>query len=277
MDELSTRFTLGDRITDEQAAFLDRHGFLLFKAVASPEEVRMILAELDRIEAEWIAEARTSVYGVPLFQGRGADGRPLIQRFPFTSCFSEAIKSFVRDPRFAPVRGLVGESTRVGDSEKDGVVVNRYINVPGSVYPRLGWHTDGLRDLFYLRMPKPMLNVGLHLDRITAADGGLRLIPGTHNQGFLSMCFKKPYFISHRPDPHEIAVETQPGDLTVHDGRLWHRVQASPHTGERSLRRSMYVPYLTDEPEIKGEHSKTPLYHYAGRALRRLKLARAPR
>ena len=38
------------------------------------------------------------------------------------------------------------------------------------------------------------------------------------------------------------------------------------------LRRSMYVPYLTDEPAIKDEHSKTPLYHYAGRALRRLKL-----
>ena len=44
---------------------------------------------------------------------------------------------------------------------------NRYLNVPGSVYPRLGWHTDGLRDLFYGRMPQEMLNIGLHLDRCT--------------------------------------------------------------------------------------------------------------
>jgi phytanoyl-CoA hydroxylase len=144
--------------------------------------------------------------------------------------------------------------------------------VPGSVYPRLGWHTDGLRDLFYLRKPKQMLNVGLHFDRITAEDGGLRLIPGTHKQGFMSFLFKKPYFISHAPDKNEIAVETEPGDLTVHDGRLWHRVQQSPHTGERSLRRSMYVPYLTDAYSPKGEAARTPVYHYLGMIQRKLKL-----
>jgi hypothetical protein len=87
------------------------------------------------------------------------------------------------------------------------------------------------------------------------------------------MCFAKPYFVSHRPDPHEIAVETEPGDLTVHDGRLWHRVEASPHTGPRSLRRSMYVPYLTDAYQPKSDASRTPLYHYLGRAARAVKLA----
>ena len=30
--------------------------------------------------------------------------------------------------------------------EKDGVVVNRFLNMPGSAHPRLGWHTDGLRE-----------------------------------------------------------------------------------------------------------------------------------
>jgi hypothetical protein len=271
---ISTRFQLGAQITPEQHAFLDVHGFLVFEQVAKADEVQTILSELDRIQRQWLDEGRDEVYGIPLFKGRGEDGGPFIQRFPFTSCFSDYIRGFVRDERFRPVRGLVGENTRVGDQEKDGVVVNRYVNVPGSVHPRLGWHTDGLRDLFYLRMPKQMLNVGLHFDRITAKDGGLRLIPGTHRQGFFSMCFKKPYFVSHGPDPLEIAVETEPGDLTVHDGRLWHRVQASPHTGAKSLRRSMYVPYLTDDYQPKGEGSKTPLYHYAGKALRGLRLMR---
>jgi ectoine hydroxylase-related dioxygenase (phytanoyl-CoA dioxygenase family) len=213
------------------------------------------------------------VYGIPLFAGKRKDGTPMIQRFPFTSCFSDSIKSFVRDERFAPVRRLVGADTRVGDQEKDGVVINRYLNVPGSVYPRLGWHTDGLRDLFYLRMPKQMLNVGLHFDRCTKDNGGLRLIPGSHKQGFFSMCFRKPYFVSHDVDPQELAVETEPGDLTVHDGRLWHRVQQSPHTGAASLRRSMYVPYLTDAYQPKGEKSGTPVYHHLGKVLRRAKLA----
>jgi phytanoyl-CoA hydroxylase len=268
---LGTRFTLGQSIPAEKRRFLDTHGFLVFSRVARPEEIATITAELDRIEREWIAEDRRSVYGIPLFWGKH-DGKPFLQRFPFTSAFSKPIHDLVRDERFAPIRELVGDGARIGDREKDGVVVNRYVNVPGSVHPRLGWHTDGLRDLFYLRMPKPMLNIGLHLDRCTRDNGGLRLIPGSHTQGFFSMCFRKPYFVSHAPDAGEIAVETEPGDLTVHDGRLWHRVAVSTRTGAASLRRSMYVPYLTDPSyEPKDDGSSMPLYHRLGAALRRLK------
>jgi ectoine hydroxylase-related dioxygenase (phytanoyl-CoA dioxygenase family) len=258
---LTTRFELGSELGPIERAFLEEHGFLVFSRVAKADEVAKILQEIDAIQARWLGEQRRDVYGIPLFVGKGLDGEPFLQRFPFTSCFSDYIREFVRDERFAPIRALVGDETRVGDREKDGVVLNRYVNVPGSVHARLGWHTDGLRDLFYLRMPKPMLNVGLHFDRVTKQDGGLRLLPGTHRQGFFSMCFRKPYFVSHAPDPDEITIETEPGDLTVHDGRLWHRVQASPHTGPRSLRRTMYVPYLKGPYEPKDEHSPTPFYH----------------
>jgi len=265
---MNHRFTLGSEITEVERAFLDEHGFILFSRVASADEVEQLRAEGDRIATAWCEEDRGSVFGVPIFQGKGADGQPYMQRLPFTSCFSEFVRDFVRDERFIPVRGLIGGDTRVGDQEKDGVVMNRYINVPGSAYPKLGWHTDGLRALAYLRLPGPMLNVGLHLDKITKEDGGLRIIPGSHKQGFFSMCFRKPYFVWHRPDAQEIAIETEPGDLTVHDGRTWHRVQQSPHAGLRSLRRSMYVPYLTDAYSPKGDASSTPIYHHVGRALR---------
>ena len=135
----------------------------------------------------WPPAARR-VFGIPLFIGRDHRGQPFMQRLAFTSVFSERIRAFVHDPRFAPILDLVGADARIGDREKDGVVVNRYLNVPGSVHPRLGWHTDGLRDLFYGRMPQPMLNIGLHLDRCTAANGGLRLIPGSHTPGLSSRC-----------------------------------------------------------------------------------------
>ncbi len=147
---VTTKFTLGDVITDEQRRFLDHYGFLHFKGVATPEEVEMLRSEQDRIQSEWVAEERASVYGIPLFWGKGADGKPAVQRMPFTSVFSPFIRSFVRDERFLPIQSLVGKDVRVGDEEKDGVVMNRYVNVPGSVYPRLGWHTDGLRDLWRL-------------------------------------------------------------------------------------------------------------------------------
>jgi hypothetical protein len=269
------RFRLGPEITAEQSEHLDRYGFLHFEGVASPDEVAMIGAEMDRIEQAWIEEHRTHVFGIPLFFGRGPGGRPFLQRLAFTSVFSDSIRSFVRDPRFEPLRRLVGDDARVGDAEKDGVVINRYLNVPGSVYPRLGWHTDGLRDLFYGRLPLRFLNVGLHLDACDESNGGLRLIPGSHLQGFWSMAFRKPYFVSHAPDRDEVCVETCPGDLTVHDGRLWHRVARSTRTGAASLRRSMYVPYLTGPYEPKSDASPTPAYHKLGAWMRRRMLQRA--
>ncbi len=272
---LASRFGLGEALTPLQRAFLTRNGFIVFGNVARRDELLAIDAEVQRIQERWLAEERRKVYGIPLFVGRDPEGSPFVQRFAFTSMFSDVVRAFVRDRRFDPVRALIGDDTRVGDQEKDGVVFNRNLNVPGSAYPRLGWHTDGLRDLFYLRKPGPMLNVGLHFDRVTAADGGLRIIPGTHQQSFWGMCFHKPYFVAHAPDPREVAVETYPGDLTVHDGRTWHRVEASPHTGWASLRRTMYVPYLTDAYQPKGEDSPTPLYHHLGRALRWARARRA--
>lgn len=268
---LDTRFQLGSSITDEQAGFFDLHGFLVFDRVASGDEVAMIKDELARIQDVWRQEDRREVNGIPIFWGKDLDGEPLVQRFTFTSTFSDRIKDFVTDSRFEPIRQLVGPDARIGHTEMDGVVVNRNLNVPGSAYPRLGWHTDGLRDLAYLRLPQAMFNVGLHLDRVDRARGGLRLIPGSHKQGFLAMCFRKPYFVWHREDPAEICVETQPGDLTVHDGRLWHRVAASTVTGAESLRHSMYVPYQTGPPVIRDASSGTPIYHHLGRLLRWLR------
>jgi phytanoyl-CoA hydroxylase len=270
----ATRFVLGERITGVQQAFLDKNGFILFAKVATPEQVAKILAEAERIQGEWLAEERDQVFGVPIWRGVDHNGERYVQRFAFASCFSDYLHEFVRSDMLAPVRSIIGRSARVGDREKDGVVLNRYINTPGSLRPNLGWHTDGIRSVFYGRMPGPMLNVGLHFNRITADDGGLRVIPGTHTQGFFGMVFGKRYG-SHGADADEVAIETEPGDLTVHDGRMWHRVQSSPHTGERSTRWSMYVPYITDAVQLKGEHSKTPLYHRALRWWNERKVRRA--
>ena len=265
---LNTRFSLDAGVTDVHRSFLNQHGFLIFGGVFSQAEVDTINREVDRIREDWISSGRTAVNGIPIFAGRSQDGTPLLQRMPFTSCFSTVVRDMIRDPRLEPIKSLIGENVRIGDEEKDGCVVNTYLNVRGSVYPRLGWHTDGLRDIFYLRKPKQMLNVGVHLSDCPSDNGGLRLIPGSHEQSMFSMAFRKPYFIDHRKDKNEITVETLAGDLTVHDGRLWHRVARSEREGQASFRRSMYVPYLTDDFEPKNAESKTPLYHRLGQVSR---------
>ena len=156
---LDTRFSLGESITGVQQAFLDAHGFILFGGVARPDEVALILSEVDRVQAQLLSEGCTAINGIPLCIGEDDEGLPFIQRFAFTSQYSEAISAFVHDPRFMPVRGLIGEQTRVGEGERDGVVFNRNMTVEGSAYTRLGWHTDGLRDLFLLHASWPWLRL----------------------------------------------------------------------------------------------------------------------
>lgn len=258
---LGTRFRLRTFITPVQYAFLEHNGFILFAGVARPSEVERILSEIDDVERKLVDEEIKAICGVPVWFGTGPDGKPWLQRMGFSSFYSEWLEAFVTDERFEPVRRLIGENARIGTREKDGVVFNRYINLPGSLRPDLAWHTDALRDVFYnWKMPGPMLNVGLHFDRIKPEDGGLRLIPGTHRQSVWSTLFSKVHFVSNDDDPREIMVETWPGDLTVHDGRMWHRVKSSPFAGERSLRRSMYVPYVVDAYQPKDQGSKTNSY-----------------
>ena len=275
---LSARFRLGPELTPVQRAFLDRHGFLVFDRVASEAELDAMLADIAAAQARLIAEGQTTLNGVPVWVGWDPDGAPTVYRMGFTSEVAPAVARFVTDPRFEPIRRLIGEDARVGVREKDGVVFNRYVRAPGSLRPTLAWHTDALRDVFYnRRMPGPMLNVGLHFDRVRAEDGGLRVLPGTHTQGVWSTLFRKVHFVTERADPREVAVETWPGDLTVHDGRMWHRVAASPKTGWESQRRSMYVPYVVDAWQPKDARSGTPLYLRVFDLVMRARIARARR
>ena len=225
---------------------------------------------MERIEASWIAEGRTRVFGIPLFFGTDEAGRPFLQRLAFTSVFSEKVHAFVRDPRFAPILELIGEGARVGDREKDGVVFNRYLNVPGSVYPRLGWHTDGLRDLFYGRMPQEMLNVGLHLDRCTRDNGGLRLIPGQPPAGLLVDVLPQAVLRLARGGSGGGVRRDRAGRP---DGprrpALAPRGALAARPAAASLRRSMYLPYLTGPYEPKSDDSPTPAYHRLGRVAAR--------
>jgi hypothetical protein len=77
----------------------------------------------------------------------------------------------------------------------------------------------------------------------------------------LKLLFGKKQFIDHKPDAREAAFEIERGDLTIHDGRLWHRVEVSPNVGEKSRRRVMYIPIITGKYKPKNDDSKTPFYH----------------
>ncbi len=261
-------FTLSERLTEEQLAFFERHGFIHFKNFVNKETVQLFLQEIKRIESEWIEEGKEVVNGIPIKFGQDEKGDKMVQRFAFASQYSTILHEFLQDPRLkALIDFLSPYEGRIGEDEKDGLVVNNYVRTANSVFSQMGWHTDSPRDLFLGQKIMPMLNVGIHLDNCPKDNGGLRVLPGTHTQSVLKVLFRKKQFIDHTPDPREVGFDIEAGDLTVHDGRLWHRVQQSPNFGEASRRRVMYVPLVTGKYKPKHENSKMPFYHYFGKKI----------
>lgn len=255
-------FTLGDQITQEQKDYFKKFGVIQFKKFITPETADLFISELAKIEKTWLAEGVEKVNGIPLKFGNDPEGNKMIQRMCFTNKYSTVLAEFLKDPRFNLLLAFLSPyDGRISEDEKDGLVYNHYINQPNSKFTQMGWHTDSPRDLFLGQRILPMLNVGIHLDDCPSSNGGLRVLPGTQNQGVLKLLFGKKQFIDHRPDPKEIAFEIERGDLTIHDGRLWHRVQVSPNFGEKSRRRVMYVPIITGKFKPKSANSKTPFYH----------------
>ncbi len=255
-------FKLGEKITDEQLNFFNEHGVIIFRNFLTKEKVDECISELKRIEENWLNEGRDKVNGIPLKFGKNEDGSPTIQRLCFSSLFSEPLHQLLGDMRLSALTSLLKPyEGRVGENEKDGLVINNYINTPNSTFTQMGWHTDSPRDLFLGQKIMPMLNVGIHLDTCLFDNGGLRVLPGTHKQSVLKLLFGKKYFIDNSDDEREVGFDIQSGDLTVHDGRTWHRVKQSPLIGEASRRRVMYVPIITGKYMPKDENSKTPFYH----------------
>ncbi len=253
-------FTLGERLTPEQIEFLDTYGFIRFRRFVEREVVRSLVEEVEAIDRRLVSEGRTTINGIPLIIGARPDGSRFIQRMVFASTFGPRLHAFLQDPRFQGILAVAGPSYRIGEEERDGLVINHYRREAGTAYKRLGWHTDSLRDLFYLERPRRYLNVGFYLDDSPITKGGVRVIPFSHKQGIWPMLTRKAHFVDCDPDPEEYAVVAEAGDLTIHDGRIWHRVAEATVTGDASQRRVMYVPLMEGPVKRKHANSPTPLY-----------------
>jgi phytanoyl-CoA hydroxylase len=262
----SKYFTLQDTITQEQLDFFNTNGFILFKNFISKETTDLFKSEMERVGGEWIKEGKEKVNGIPIKYGKDEDGNKIVQRFCFLSQYSQVLHDLLESPQMNMLPAFLEPyEGRIGENEKDGLVLNNYLRTPDSNFTHMGWHTDSPRDLFLGQKIMPMLNVGIHLDDCPFANGGLRVLPGTHKQSFFKLMFGKKYYVDNSADKLEIGFDIEAGDLTIHDGRIWHRVEPSPHTGKKSQRRVMYVPVVTGKYKPKSQDSKTPFYHKLGK------------
>ncbi len=254
------KFTLGSSITEEQHFFFKRNGFIHFKNFIKPETVTDIVKASEQVQQKWINNAVEKVNGVPIKYGKDLDGSAIVQRFAFINKHHPLLEELTLDPRLQVLLELIGPGARLGTNEKDGMVFNHYINAAASSFTKMGWHTDGLRDIFHGQKLNPMLNVGIHLSSLKPENGGLRILPGTHKQNLYQMLFRKKYFLDNNADEQELAITPVAGDLTIHDGRLWHRVAQSSVIGEESRRRVIYLPIIAGKYEPKTADSPTAFY-----------------
>ncbi len=255
-------FTSAGELTAEHIAFFNKNGFIHFKQFISKEETAALLNSVREVHAQWIRDGREKVNGIPIVYGQDENGDRIVQRSPFTSLFSPEIRNLLSSGRLDSfLKLLPSPDARIAENEKDGVVVNHYVNHKKSGLKQMGWHTDSARDIFYFHKVQPMLNVGIYLTDSKEDQGGLRVLPGTHNQSIHRLLFRKKQFISMREDKNEVLVEAEAGDLVIHNGAIWHRVAMSPLTGPESRRITMYVPIISGKAVVKGDHSKTPFYH----------------
>jgi len=252
---------LGQELTLEQRRTFQQSGMIHFPGFITKETVAALWKAVETVQSKWVGEGLEKVNGVPIKYGADVDGSRIVQRFAFANQHSPVLAEFLKDPRFQVLLGLVGPDARLGTDEKDGLVVNHYVNADASKFTQMGWHTDSVRDIFLGKKILPMLNVGIHLDDQDPANGGLRLLPGTHEQNLWNMLFRKKNFLDNEPDAREVAFNIKAGDLTVHDGRCWHRVERSRLVGEASRRRVMYIPIIAGKYTPKNEKSATPFYH----------------
>ncbi len=255
-------FRLDERLLPEHLDFFETYGFIRFKGFLPRSRAQALYTALDEITADLVKRGVTEINGVPLIGGKRDDGTPYFGRIPFASLQHAEFKRYLQDPRFQEIIRVLAPGFRIGEEERDGLVVNRFRNEPGAKYKNLGWHTDSLRDLAYLERPRRYLNVGFSITDSPMSVGGLRLLPCTHNQPIASMLFQKVHFLDMEPDENELAVETEAGDLTIHDGRLWHRTALAPCFGDASERCVMYLPLMNGPIVKKHAGSKTPFYFH---------------
>ena len=207
--------------------FLHQTGFARVKHVFSGDEIARLIEIVERRQA-----AATPGDGRSWWAKR-SDGSQVLCRLIYLGPAEPAIAALADDPRIRQLAALADEPLRIATDRSDGnsCVIKNPDVVEG--LSDLPWHRDcGLGGH---PVKCPALNIGIQLDAASAEHGRLHYAPGT----WRASC--------HRADlarARTIAVDTEPGDCTVHFGDVMHA--APPPLGRGPGRRALYLTALPE-------------------------------
>lgn len=221
--DLRRAFTLDDDDA-EIAAFLGSAGFAHVRGVFTRDEIAALAAETERLLGLATPDDGRSWWTT-------VDGEPACCRLTYANERSERIAAVADDPRLRRFRALGGPDLVPERDCLDGIGV--VIKQPGSDsgLADLPWHQDcGLGGHPVLC---PSIAVGIQLDPASAATGQLHFLAGSHRASAHQLR------ASDAAGLPIVAIDTEPGDVTLHYGHVLHAAPAP--TGRGIGRRAMYV------------------------------------
>ena len=215
-----------DDSDDELRAQLDTMGFMRVAGVFSVDEMATANAEIDRLAA--IAKPGDN----ESWWVTGEDGDDVLCRLVYATLRSPVLQALEQDPRVRRLGTLLDPEARVSADRMEGSAV--LLKVPGKTkgLSNIPYHQDcGMGGHAILC---PAVSIGIQLTGSNAETGNLTVVPGSHGQ---TMHYQWQQRLTDVP---VVAVDTQPGDVTVHVQDVMH---ASPKPTGAGWRRTMYVTH----------------------------------
>jgi hypothetical protein len=224
--DLKRSFTVDDS-DDDLRDYFTTAGYLHIRGVFTADEVERLSEEVERCRANTTPGDGFSWWSLD------SAGREVVTRINYLDRFSDVLAAFSHDPRLARFARLAGPDLRVCDDRLDGPMV--FIKNPNVVKGNgdLEWHVDD--GVGGHPVMCPLIQAGVQLDRANADNGQLLVLAGSHE-------YAKHWLMrGHEGDMPVVALDTEPGDLTLHYGDTMHTTP--PPLSDDAGRRVLYYKF----------------------------------
>jgi ectoine hydroxylase-related dioxygenase (phytanoyl-CoA dioxygenase family) len=222
--DLRRSFTLDDD-HEEMRHFLATTGYLVVRNVFAPDEIAALTARV----AEERAKARPG--DNRSWWATDADGHEVCCRLTYLGLRHDDFVRLAHDPRLRPFVNMTGVDMKPCTDRLDGmsVVIKNPAIVSG--LSDLPWHRDCAMGGHFILCPG--LNIGIQLDPANADNGQLWYLAGSHRHAAQALT------MDDIADLPAVAIDAQPGDITVHYGHVLHA--APPPHSPTAGRKALYV------------------------------------
>jgi hypothetical protein len=233
---------------DDMRHFLNTAGYLHIKGVYTPEEAATFGAEVETVRSKTTPGDPFSWWSL------NAGGDEVVTRINYLGRYSDMLQQLSFEPRMTEYAALAGPGLRVCDDRLDGpmVFIKNASVVKGD--GDLGWHVDD--GIGGHPVMCPLVQAGIQLDHANPANGQLMVLAGSHRY--------TKHWVSWGEEGNlpRVALETEPGDLTLHYGDTMH--STPPPTAADAGRRALYYKFAEEKTfgwVPSGCHYNDALFH----------------